>query len=61
MKNYDYELRETEDSMFSWCVLENQTGQVIKEFFFEDDAMELTDRLIQGYGFDGYTPSFFLK
>jgi len=61
MKNYYYELREQEDSMFSWVVVENQTKQVVEEFFFEDDAMELTDRLLDGYGFDGYTPSFFLK
>jgi|688.fasta_scaffold566258_2 hypothetical protein len=61
MKNYHYELREEENSMFFWFVIENQTNQVMAEFFFEDDAIKMTNQLLEGYGFDGYTPSFFLQ
>jgi hypothetical protein len=54
-------LREEENSMFFWFVIENQTNQVMAEFFFEDDAIKMTNQLLEGYGFDGYTPSFFLQ
>lgn len=60
MNNYYYELVDNDDT-FIWNVVETQTGYVIREFFFEEDAIELTDRLMDGHGFDGYTPAFFLE
>lgn len=61
MRNYYYELIEGEDVTFSWCVIEAQTQQIIAEYAFEEDAIDMTNHLLDGHGFDGFTPAFFLE
>lgn len=46
---------------FIWQVTEVPTDQVIREFFFEDDALEYANFLANGGAFDGWTPSFILR
>ena len=50
-----------EDNDFIWCVMENQTGQLIRAFEFEDDAKKYNKFLSRGGAFDGHTPSFILQ
>lgn len=45
---------------FLWCVFERSTEQVIKSFYFEDEATEYIDFLSEGGAFDGWTPAFIL-
>ena len=49
------------DRNFVWCVMENQTEQLIKAFEFEDEAEDYSEFLNQGGAFDGFTPSFVLR
>ena len=51
----------TEDNDFIWCVMENQTDQLIRAFEFEDEAKKYNKFLNRGGAFDGYTPSFILQ
>jgi hypothetical protein len=44
-----------------WYVHEESTGQVVAEFFFEDDASEYCTFLENGGGFSGFTPAFILR
>jgi hypothetical protein len=44
-----------------WNVFEEPTQQVIRSFFFEDDAQEYMYFLEKGGAFYGFTPSFMLK
>ena len=46
------------DNDFLWCVYEKRTEQVIKSFYFEDDAREYIQFLGRGGAFDGFTPRF---
>ena len=46
---------------FIWQVTETTTDQVIKGFFFEDDALEYANFLEDGGAFDGFTPTFILQ
>lgn len=46
---------------FIWQVTEITTDQVIKRFFFEDDALEYANFLEDGGAFDGFTPTFILQ
>jgi len=46
---------------FIWQVTEITTDQVIKRFFFEDDALEYANFLEDGGAFDGFTPIFMLR
>lgn len=48
-------------SSFWWEVIEEATGQVIKTFDFEEDAIAFSLFLMKGGAFDGFTPSFFLR
>lgn len=58
MKNYNV-VPFAQEQDFFWAVVETTTEQVIKTFFFQEDAVELQDKLNRGYGFDGFTPGFF--
>lgn len=51
----------TEDNDFIWCVMENQTEQLIRAFEFEEDADYYCGFLNNGGAFDGFTPSFILR
>lgn len=46
------------EDQFIWCVFEHATEQVIKGFFFEDDAQEYANFCRKGGAFDGFTPAF---
>lgn len=61
MKLYTYypEFDENEDVV--WLVHEENTSQIVGEFWFEDDASEFSTFLERGGGFAGFTPSFVLK
>ncbi len=52
---------EAEENDFIWCVMENQTQQLIAAFEFEDDAKKYNKFLNRGGAFDGWTPSFILQ
>ncbi len=60
MDNY-YVLPLEIESDFIWCVMENQTEQLIKAFEFEDEAVDYAEFLESGGAFDGFTPSFVLQ
>jgi hypothetical protein len=47
--------------MFSWIVIENETGHAVGNHIFEDDAIEQMKFLTNGGGFDGFTPEFFVN
>ena len=59
-KNY-YVMPLEVESDFIWCVMENQTEQLVRAFEFEDEAEEYCSFLNRGGGFDGFTPSFVLR
>ena len=44
-----------------FCVLEKQTEHIIQSFYDEKEAKKLMRHLNFGGGFDGWTPSFFVK
>lgn len=46
---------------FLWCVFETTTEQVVKSFYFEDEATDYINFLVKGGAFAGWTPSFFLE
>jgi hypothetical protein len=50
----------TEDD-YRWQVYETETNQVIKTFYFEDEAYDLAMFYNDGGGFAGFTPSFMLQ
>lgn len=50
-----------DDEDVVWLVEENSTGQIVGEFWFEDEAEELAKFLERGGGFNGFTPSFVLR
>jgi hypothetical protein len=52
---------ETDELDFIWCVMENQTEQLIQAFEFEDEAFECAEFMESGGAFDGFTPSFILR
>jgi hypothetical protein len=52
---------ETDEHDFIWCVMENQTEQLIQAFGFEEDALEYANFLEDGGAFAGFTPSFVLR
>lgn len=60
IENYYYHLDHQNDE-FTWNVVETQTNQVIFRHIFEEDAVAMTLNLMNGCGFDGWTPSFFLN
>jgi hypothetical protein len=61
MNNYYVLPLETDEHDFIWCVMENQTEQLIQAFEFEDEALEYVNFLEDGGAFDGFTPSFILQ
>ena len=61
MDNYHVMPLETEEHDFIWCVMENQTEQLIEAFEFEDEARKYTKFLNRGGAFAGWTPSFILQ
>ena len=48
------------NSEFLWCVFEKSTDQVIKSFYFEEEAVEYIRFVQSGGAFTGYTPAFIL-
>ena len=54
-------LLEKENNVYN--VFETGTSQVIKTFEYKqfNKAKELTRNLNSGFGFNGFTPAFFLK
>ena len=48
------------DDNLVWHVHELSTDQIIAEYFFEEDAIELCYFLENGGAFAGHTPSFIL-
>ena len=61
MKKYTYLPEFNDNDELLWLVYENNSDQVVAEFFFEDDAQELCAFLENGGGFAGFTPSFILQ
>lgn len=47
-------------NQFHWCIFEHATEQVVRSFFFEDDAQAYMRFLTDGGAFDGFTPPFVL-
>ena len=48
------------NSEFLWCVFEKNTDQVIKSFYFEEEALEYIRFVQTGGAFNGRTPAFML-
>ncbi len=61
MRNYYVLPLDTKEYDFIWCVMETKTEQLIEAFEFEDDAVEHSNLLNSGVGFDGWTPHFMLQ
>ena len=61
MEKYRIMPIKTDDYDFIWCVMENETDQLIKAFAFEDEADEYCNFLVYGGAFDGWTPPFILQ
>jgi hypothetical protein len=59
MKKYSVEVTHIADDYF-WNVYEKQTDQIIRTFYFEDDAKETARFMEKGGAFDGFTPAFML-
>lgn len=63
MKNYVYEIDAVNKSNNGFVVhkiLETQTRQYIAEAIPHPEVKFMTGRLNSGYGFNGWTPQFFL-
>lgn len=58
MSNYQIMIDETD---FQFNVFETSTSQIIKTFFFQDDAEDYLKFLNRGGAFNGWTPSFMLR
>lgn len=58
---YKYYPEFTDNEELLWLVYEQASGQVVAQFFFEEDAAELCKFLEKGGGFAGFTPSFILQ
>jgi hypothetical protein len=62
MKNlYKYYPEIDDNDELLWMVYEQQSDQIVAQFFFEEDAAELCKFLEKGGGFSGFTPSFILQ
>lgn len=48
------------DDSFQFNIFEKNTNQIIKTFFFEDDAKDYLKFLDRGGAFNGWTPHFML-
>ena len=46
---------------FFFCVFERTSENVIDFFYFQEDAAECAEFMINGGAFDGFTPKFMLK
>lgn len=57
MKNYRYD--KNKNGKFD--IIEKPTEQIIMSFDTKEKAKERTTELNKGRGFDGFTPSFFLR
>lgn len=60
MRKYSVEATHIADDFF-WNVLEKKTAQVIRTFYFEEDALDMARFMEKGGAFDGYTPAFILN
>lgn len=58
---YTYFPEFDDEDCLLWHVYETNTQQIIESFVFEDDALELAQKLTSGMGFVGFTPSFILR
>jgi len=62
MKNlYRYYPEFNDSEELLWIVHETVSDQIVAQFFFEEDAVELCSFLESGGGFAGFTPSFILQ
>ena len=57
---YTYYPELDENDCLLWHVYEKATEQIIESFLFEDDAQHFVFKLENGFGFNGFTPSFIL-
>lgn len=53
-----HELKDKDQTIY--CVFEEETQQVIDAFILREDAVQLYNTLMNGGGFNGHTPAFFL-
>lgn len=60
MKKYAVQATHIADDFF-WNVYEKKTDQVIRTFYFEEDALDMARFMEKGGAFDGYTPAFILS
>ena len=49
------------DSKFVWSVIETSSRFIIRDFDFEEEAIEYATFLSSGGAFDGATPAFILS
>lgn len=56
---YSYKIVSENDD-FIWIIIENETNQIIKKYFFEEDAINHCQILNSGGGFNGFTPKFII-
>ena len=61
MNLYRYYPEFNDNDELLWLVYENGSQQIVAEFFFEEDAVELCEFLESGGGFAGFTPKFILQ
>jgi hypothetical protein len=58
----NYKIVETsEKNCLVYNVVENMTDQIVRSFSVHKEAKKLLRHLNLGGGFDGWTPTFFLK
>lgn len=53
-----YKIKKEENGIF--YVIENATEHVIKVFVNKSKANDFMKKLVKGFGFNGWTPAFFL-
>jgi hypothetical protein len=54
-------VHDEETNDYFWTVYETATEQLIRTFFFQDDAQEYAEFLDSGGAFAGFTPAFVLR
>lgn len=58
---YKYYPELDNDENLIWYVQEIASDQIVAEFFFEEDAIELVKFLTNGGAFAGFTPAFIIR
>lgn len=59
MRKYNVESTHIADDYF-WNVCEKKTNQIVRTFYFEEDAIKMANFMEKGGAFDGFTPAFML-